>query len=199
MKRFTARIVGAVLLALPLALFAQPKQIQVVSENGPGTIPISDFGGVEMIPVRGVASFVGATVRDASERGAVQISGNGTLARVSDDRTFVSVGGELVLLQKPAKLVGDEWFVPLDFITKVLPSLSSDTITYRGGERMLVLGSSYPEIRISARGDNPTYTQVRIRSDRAVKHAVHGRRRGGARAHRNPVLANELRRVRRPR
>ena len=159
----------AVCVALPLFLGAQtpPKEISVISDAGPGSIPISEFGGVEMIPIRGIASFVGATVRPASERGAVTMSANGKIARVSDGRNFVPVEGRLVLLQSPARLVGDEWFVPLDFVTKVLPALSSEAVMFRESERMLVIGSSFPRVRIRSRHD-PTFTRVAIESDRPV-------------------------------
>ena len=159
----------AVCVALPLFLGAQtpPKEISVISDAGPGSIPISEFGGIEMIPIRGIASFVGATVRPASERGAVTMSANGKIARVSDGRNFVPVEGRLVLLQSPARLVGDEWFVPLDFVTKVLPALSSEAVMFRESERMLVIGSSFPRVRIRSRHD-PTFTRVAIESDRPV-------------------------------
>ncbi len=159
----------AVCVALPPFLGAQtpPKEISVISDVGPGSIPISEFGGVEMIPIRGIASFVGATVRPASERGAVTMSANGKIARVSDGRNFVPVEGRLVLLQSPARLVGDEWFVPLDFVTKVLPALSSEAVMFRESERMLVIGSSFPRVRIRSRHD-PTFTRVAIESDRPV-------------------------------
>ena len=163
--RFIVIVVGA----LPLVLAAQTplKVISVISDAGAGSIPITEFDGVEMIPVRGIASFVGATVRPASERGAVTLSANGKIARVSHGRNFVPVEGRLVLLQSPARLVGDEWFVPLDFVMKVLPALSSEAVTFRESERMLVLGSSFPRIRIRSRHD-PTFTRVAIESDRPV-------------------------------
>ncbi|GMR23006.1 MAG: hypothetical protein BMS9Abin37_1396 [Acidobacteriota bacterium] len=168
MGRFRLRFIVAC-VALPYVLAAQvpPKEISVISESGPGSIPISEFGGVEMIPVRGIASFVGATVRPASERGAVTLSANGKIARVSDGRNFVPVEGRLVLLDSPARLVGDEWFVPLDFVTKVLPALSSEAVMFRESERLLVLGSSFPRIQIRSRHD-PTFTRVAIESDRPV-------------------------------
>ena len=158
-----------VCVALPLLLGAQtpPKEISVISDSGPGSIPIREFGGVEMVPLRGIASFVGATVRPASERGAVTVSANGKIARVSNGRNFVPVEGRLVLLQSPARLVGGEWFVPLDFMTKVLPALSSEAVTFRERERMLVLGSNFPQIRIRSRHD-PSFTRVAIESDRPV-------------------------------
>jgi len=120
-----------------------------------------------MVPLRGAASFVGATVRPSSERGAVTISGNGKMARVSDGRNFVPVEGSLVLLQSPAKLVGDEWFVPLDFLTKVLPVLSSDAVAFRARERLLILGADFPHVEIRARRA-PRFTRVVLDSDRPV-------------------------------
>lgn len=154
---------------LPLLLGAQSaaQEISVISNAGPGSIPVTELDGVEMIPVRGAASFVGATVRPASEPGAVTVSGNGAIARVSEGRNFVPVEGRLVLLQSPARLVGGELFVPLDFLTKVLPALSSEDVTFRERERMLVLGSSFPRIRIRSRHD-PHFTRVAIESDRPV-------------------------------
>ena len=176
MGRFRFIVVAViVIVVLPLVLVAQtpPKEISVISDAGPGSIPISEFDGVEMIPVRGIASFVGATVRPASERGAVTLTANGKIARVSDGRNFVPVEGRLVLLGSPARLIGDEWFVPLDFVTKVLPALSSEAVMYREKERMLVLGSNSPRIQIRTRHD-PTFTRVAIESDRPVsmKHTV---------------------------
>jgi len=156
-------------LVLPLLLAAQaPEQsINVFSDGSRGTIPVSDVSGTPMIPLRGIATFVDAQVRPGSEPGAATISGNGKMARVSDGRNFVPVEGKLVLLQSPAKLVGDEWFVPLDFLTKVLPSLSSEDVAFRQRDRMLVLGSSFPQLRIRSR-PSPTFTRVMIESDRDV-------------------------------
>ena len=124
-----------------------------------------------MIPLRGAASFVGATVRPGSEPNAVTVSGNGKMARISDGKNFVPVAANLVLLQSPARLVGGEWFVPLDFLTKVLPSLATEAVAYRGSDRMLILGADYPEVEVRSR-HAPTFTRVFLDSDRAVPLAI---------------------------
>jgi len=165
---------GLVLFVLLRALaIAQspPHEILVISKDGPGSIPISEFSGTEMIPLRGAASFVGATVRPGSEPNAVTVSGNGKMARISDGKNFVPVAANLVLLQSPARLVGGEWFVPLDFLTKVLPSLATEAVAYRGSDRMLILGADYPEVEVRSR-HAPTFTRVFLDSDRAVPLAI---------------------------
>ena len=165
---------GVVLfLLLPALAIAQspPYEIRVVSKDGPGSIPISKFSGTEMIPLRGAASFVGASVRPGSEPNAVTVSGNGKMARISDGKNFVPVAANLVLLQSPARLVGDEWFVPLDFLTKVLPSLAAEAVAYRGSDRMLILGDDFPEVEVRSR-HAPTFTRVFLESDRVVPLAI---------------------------
>ena len=124
-----------------------------------------------MIPLRGAASFVGATVRPGSEPNAVTVSGNGKMARISDGKNFVPVAANLVLLQSPARLVGGEWFVPLDFLTKVLPSLATEAVAYLVSDRMLILGADYPEVEVRSR-HAPTFTRVFLDSDRAVPLAI---------------------------
>ena len=171
-----------IFLLLPALVSAQSvrEEIRVVSVQGPGSIPISELSGVEMIPLRGAASFVGATVRPGSEPGAVTISGDGKMARVSDGRNFVPVEASLVLLQSPARLVSGEWFVPLDFLTKVLPSLSSHAVTFHARERMLILGEGFPQLEVRSRRD-PNYTRVEVVTDPPVPLEVEqldGRDRG---------------------
>ncbi len=163
---------GVVLFLLPaLAIAQSPYEIRVVSKDGPGSIPISEFSGTEMIPLRGAASFVGASVRPASEPTAVTVSGNGKIARISDGKNFVPVAANLVLLQSPARLVGEEWFVPLDFLTKVLPSLATEAVAYRGSDRLLILGDDFPEVEVRSR-HAPTFTRVFLDSDRFVPLAI---------------------------
>ena len=172
---------GVVLfVVLPsLAIAQSPRyEIRVVSKDGPGSIPISEFSGTEMIPLRGAASFVGASVRPGSEPSAVTVSGNGKMARISDGKNFVPVASNLVLLQSPARLVGGEWFVPLDFLTKVLPLLATEAVAYRGSDRMLILGDDFPEVQVRSR-HAPTVTRVFLDSDRAVPLAIEEAEAGG--------------------
>jgi len=143
-----------------------PHQVTVVSENQIDTVPVSEFGGVSMVPLEALANLIGAELRPGAEQGAM-LSGNGKVARVSDGRNFVSVQGKLVLLQSPPRRVTGQWFVPLDFIPKVLPTFSREALNYRDSERMLVVGDAFPTLEVRSTRD-PSYTRIEVSTSRAV-------------------------------
>ena len=131
-----------------------PSEITVMTEAGPRSIPISRFDGVEMVPLELLSRLVGARLRPAEDRSAINLTVDGKMARVSDGRVFVPVEGRLVALSSPARLMSGNWFVPLDFLSKVLPSVSDTSVTYRARERMLLIGEEFRLSR-STRGPVP--------------------------------------------
>ncbi len=143
-----------------------PHPIKVVSESGIDSIPVSEFSGVSMVPLAALAELVGTELRPAAEQGII-LSANGKMARISDGRNFVTVEGKLVLLQSPARRVSGNWFVPLDFIPKVLSTFSKDALTYRDSERMLVVGDAFPTLEVRSTRD-PSYTRIEVSTSRAV-------------------------------
>jgi N-acetylmuramoyl-L-alanine amidase len=142
-----------------------PKQVTVVSENQIDTIPVSEFGGVSMVPLAALAELVGAELKPASEQGVI-LSANGQLARLTEGGNFVSMGA-LVLLNSPARRVTGQWFVPLDFIPKVLPRFAKDSLVYRDAERMLIVGNAFPTLEVRSTRD-PDYTRIEVSSNRPV-------------------------------
>ena len=143
-----------------------PHQVTVVSENRIHTIPVSEFEGVSMVPLEALADLIGAELRPGSEQGAI-LSANGTMARLTDGRNFVYVEKQLVLLQSPPRRVTGRWFVPLDFIPKVLPTFSREALNYRDSERMLVVGDAFPTLEVRSTRD-PSYTRIEVSTSRAV-------------------------------
>jgi N-acetylmuramoyl-L-alanine amidase len=160
--------IGLLALAASALLTAQsnPHDVTIITERGRETIPVSELSGVAMVPLTALVELVGAEQRPASEQG-VSISADGTIARVSDGRYFVSVAGKLVALKSPARLVSGQWFVPLDFISKVLPSLSRESLTYRDRERTLIVGDAFPKLQVRTSRD-PSYTRVEVSTSRKI-------------------------------
>jgi N-acetylmuramoyl-L-alanine amidase len=164
-KRRTWGLLLTLAAVSALAQGPPPNQVTVVSENQIDSIPVSEFDGVSMVPLAALAGLVGAELKPASEQG-VLLSANGTLARLTDGRNFVSVGG-LVLLTSPPRRVAGQWFVPLDFISKVLPKFAKDSLTYRDSERMLLVGDAFPTLEVRSMRD-PDYTRVEVSTSKAV-------------------------------
>jgi N-acetylmuramoyl-L-alanine amidase len=177
-RKLTLRALGSAFLSglTATVVFAQARpDVTIVSQSGRESIPVSEFSGVPMVPLAAIADLVSAQLRPASEQG-VSISANGKMARISDGRNFVPVEGKLVLLQSPARLVSGQWFVPLDFIPKVLPTLSSEPLTYRATERMLIVGNRFPVLDVRTSRD-PAYTRVEVTTNSTVPMEVaHGDR-----------------------
>lgn len=165
-KLRTFRLAFALALSAGAQAQTPPHQVTVVSENQIDTIPVSEFSGVSMVPLAALAELVGAELRPGSEQGAI-LSANGTMARLTDGRNFVYVEKQLVLLQSPPRRVTGQWFVPLDFIPKVLSTFSKDALTYRDSERMLVVGDAFPTLEVRSTRD-PSYTRIEVSTSRAV-------------------------------
>lgn len=157
-------VLPVVCLALAASALAQP--IQVIAPNGRGSIPVREIAGAEMIPLEAVANLVDGLLRP-SERDAINLSANGKLARVSNGGNFVPVEGQMKMLSAPATVVSEQWFVPVDFLTKVLPLLSDVAVSFQPRQRMLVLGEGFPTLRVRSTG-RPEYTRVEIVTGRDV-------------------------------
>jgi N-acetylmuramoyl-L-alanine amidase len=165
-SRSWAFVLGILAISLPARAQAPPRDISVVSEAGMETIPVSEFGSVPMAPLEALARMVGAELRAGSEQGAI-LAARGTVARLAEGRNFVTVGKQLVLLQSPPRQVTGQWFVPLDFIPKVLPSFSAADLTYRESERMLVVGDRFPTLEVHSTRD-PSFTRIEVSTSPAV-------------------------------
>jgi N-acetylmuramoyl-L-alanine amidase len=153
----------------PAAAQAPPRNLNVVtvvSEGQIDSIPVSELGGVSMVPLAALAGLVGAELKPGSEQ-AVTLSANGHLVRLTDGRNFVSAESGLVLLNSPPRRVTGQWFVPLDFIPKVLPNFAKDSLVYRDSERMLIVGDAFPTLEVRSTRD-PDYTRIEVSTNRAV-------------------------------
>ncbi|MGH9320169.1 MAG: N-acetylmuramoyl-L-alanine amidase [Vicinamibacteria bacterium] len=151
---------GIIAASAGLSAQSSRREITVISGRGTDGIPISEFSDVAMVPLARLAELVGADLRPAAEQG-VMLSGNDKTARIADGRNFVYVQQRLLLLHSPARRVSENWFVPLDFITKVLPTFSKEALTYRESERMLIVGDRFPTLEVRSTRD-PAYTRVEV-------------------------------------
>ena len=165
-RAFRALLVSA--LFCDLGFSSQlPSEVTVITEAGPRSIPISRFDGVDMVPLELLSRLAGVSLRPADNRAAINLTVDGKMARVSNGRVFVPVEGRLVALSAPARLMSGNWFVPLDFLSKVLPSVSGTSVTYLARERMLLIGDDFPALEIRAR-TSPSFTRIDIDTSGAV-------------------------------
>jgi N-acetylmuramoyl-L-alanine amidase len=142
-------------------------EVTLITESGTRSIPISEFGGKAMVPLDPIASLIDGVLRPSSERGRVTLTANGSQAQLADGQNFVPVKGKMELLSSPVRLVSGSWFVPLDFLSKIVPELSAVSVSYRPRERWLIMGDSFPVLEVRSQRD-PTYTRVEVETSQAV-------------------------------
>lgn len=145
--------------------------ITVVTGNRTGTIPVLTLAGEELVAVQAIATFLGGQLVTTSDPDTVKLRAAGREVELTANRNFVQLGGKLRLLASPVRSEGGLHYVPIDFLTKVAPALSSEPIRYDGRERLWVFGTQYPRISVSAER-LPEYTRVVMESDRAVPFVV---------------------------
>ncbi len=140
---------------------AQPNVVTVIDANSVGTIPVSEVDGVAVVPLSALARFVGGELRERS--GAMELTIDGKTAQLASGKSMVALDGRFILLSSHVSHQGDLWYVPVDFLQKVLPYLSRRGVRYRPDERLLVLGREFP--RLDIRSERyPAYTRVVVES-----------------------------------
>ena len=158
---------------IPVLGFAQRQmeQVTVVGPRGRQAIPISELAGVAMVPLDHLNRFVGSSIHtDPDAASATFVVGNRS-AKVSSGRSLVPVEGKLILLSAPITVRAGRWFVPLDFLEKVLPKVTRQKITYEKDSRLLVLGEGFPELSVRS-FPYPAYTRIVLEATSQVDFQV---------------------------
>jgi N-acetylmuramoyl-L-alanine amidase len=160
-RRVTAVLAVVLLVTLDVAGQSSSDRVTVLGPRGRQFIPVSVFADVSMIPLDELASYVRGRVRSETE--SANFSVGERSASVFSGLSLVPVGGRKILLSAPVTVRGGRWFVPLDFLGRVLPLLTEEKVTYRDDERLLVLGESFPRLDVRSMA-YPAYTRVVLES-----------------------------------
>ena len=169
---FALGLLGSAWIPAPgtsaLAVGAQRSPELWIIDHGDATaLAVRRLGGVEMVRLAEVAAALGGTVRPgADERQAVLRLPNETV-RFDAGRSFVRVGDATRVLRNPSVRRGGEWFVPLDFVSLVLPDILPGRTRYDGNARTLAVGEGYPRLEVEI-ASRPGSTRVIVRTDPPV-------------------------------
>ena len=152
----------------PLAPAAQRSpELWIIDQGDASALAVRRLGGVEMVRLAEVAAALGGTVQPGeSERQAV-LRLRGETVRFDAGRSFVLVGGATRVLRNPSVRRGGEWFVPLDFVSLVLPDILPGRTRYDGNARTLAVGEGYPQLDVEI-ASRPGSTRVIVRTNPPV-------------------------------
>jgi N-acetylmuramoyl-L-alanine amidase len=80
--------------------------------------------------------------------------------------------GKLISLSQPIYVVQNEWYVPLDFISKVIKNISEKRVLWLESSRSLILGDVLPNQVVLKYSLEENYSRIVLQSVRPVGYSV---------------------------
>lgn len=139
-----------------------PRQLRVVSAGGARAVPVHRVAGDEMVPLDELAAAVGGVLGPGAGERQVAVRLGGRVVRFDAGRSFVLVDRSTRVLRNPSLRRGGRWFVPLDFVARVLPDVLAGS-RYDDRERVLAVAGEYPQLEVEIL-PQPNATRVRLRT-----------------------------------
>jgi N-acetylmuramoyl-L-alanine amidase len=121
----------------------------LINADGRRTLTFRTAGNVDLLPLGDLAPVFGLTVSEDAAAGGVLVSGRGPLIVLTPGQSLVSVGGRIVALSGAVTRDGRNYFVPIDFLSRVLgPSLNLK-IDVRRATRVIIVGDvRVPQVQV---------------------------------------------------
>jgi len=112
----------------------------VLSRDGRRPLPARTINGQEMFALDDLARLFELSVREDTAAGGITVSSRGQTIVLSPGQGLASVGGRLVSLPAPPVRDGRAWFVPIDFVPRVLGTALGVRMELRKPSRLLLTG-----------------------------------------------------------
>ena len=137
--RWPAALVVGLLFSQGASPSAQSSSgvLTLISPDGRETI---DLHPQDMVALDDLVRRFELEVDDESRTGTVTVSSGGQAIILTADQRLVSVSGRLVSLRAAPQRSGDEWLVPLDFLSQALRRIIDESLELRARSRLLLVG-----------------------------------------------------------
>ena len=213
-RRWPVTALAAAIGVSPLTGQEPAGGLTLVTAEGRRPLETASVQGGEVIALDDLAALFQLDIgEDTGERTLTVNAGAGPIV-LTAGQPLASVNGQLVSLDAPARRVGGRWFVPLDFVSRVLARIHDQRLELRGRSRLLLVGevrvprvSAQLPLEGTVRAADPAdYSQHRARGDRGSRSPPHslrcrrhrrraprGTARGGGARHRGARRASGIR------
>ncbi|HSL24616.1 MAG TPA: N-acetylmuramoyl-L-alanine amidase [Vicinamibacterales bacterium] len=140
-----------VLLGLALACAAaaqgpapaqQPAPYTIVAREGRRPLAVRAIGNQEMFALEELGRVFGLTWREDQVAGGLVVTAapKNQSVVLSLSQGLASVSGRLFSLPAPPARDGRAWYLPVDFVARVLPAIAAQRVELRKPSRLIVLG-----------------------------------------------------------
>ncbi len=155
---------------------AQPAPLRVIHDGDTSRVVVRRLDGAEVVSLAEIAAAVSGDLRNGSDE-AIELRVGSERLRFEAGRSFVAVGRRDRLLASPAIRRGDGWFVPFDFVSRVLLDILPHGTRFDERSRTLAVGGGYPRLQVDIR-PRPGATRIEISTDPPVRTDIEETRRG---------------------
>jgi N-acetylmuramoyl-L-alanine amidase len=142
--KFHSAVISTFCLVLLLTcgnLFAQNQVLTVFEDSRKQQILLEMIEGVPFVSIQELETPLGFQIAPVVGNQNISLTSGQHTVILSANRALVSVDQKLVSLNKPVYLVQGVWYVPLDFIPKVLRNVSEKKFLWLENSRSLMLGN----------------------------------------------------------
>lgn len=129
---FTAGPVGSQTLDVPLTL---------ISSEGRRPLPTVTFDGRRLVDLRELTAPFGLTIAEDRQPGRLTILRGEQVIVLTANQGLVSVASRLESLPSPPVERSGVWYVPIDFIPRVLGLVHEETVELRRRSGLVVIGA----------------------------------------------------------
>lgn len=115
--------------------------LTMIDENGRQAVETVVLRDQEMIAIDRLAELFRFDLSEDVRTRTVTLSAAGRSIILTAEQALASVDGRLVSLATPVYRLGGDWFVPLDFVNRALPSVAGRPVELRLASRLLLVGN----------------------------------------------------------
>ena len=115
--------------------------LTMIDRNGRQAVETAVLRDQEMIAVDRLAELFRFDLSEDVRTRTVTLSAGGRAVILTAEQALASVDGRLVSLAGPVHRLGGNWFVPLDFVHRALPSIAGQPVELRLASRLLLVGN----------------------------------------------------------
>lgn len=133
-------MLAAVLAPAPAAQTPAPAPYTVISRDSRRPLAVRTPGGQEMFALDDLAKLFELTVREDALAGGLTISTKTQTIALTAGQPLASVGGRVVSLPAAPVRDGRAWFVPVDFVSRVVGPALGTRLDLRRPSRIIVVG-----------------------------------------------------------
>lgn len=121
----------------------------VVTPDVRRTIPSKSIAGADMLALDQLAPVFGFALREDTLAGGMTVTTSRQAIVLTSGQAGASVGGRVISMSSPVARDGRSWYVPVDFLSRVLAPASGQRIEIRPISRTILVGDvKWPQVSV---------------------------------------------------